>query len=53
MMAVPPQWTAGISRSARLRCLGNAVVPPQAVMAFQQLVMSLSLDIGTPSAEEG
>jgi len=30
MMGFPPGWVDGLSRTAALRCLGNAVVPPVA-----------------------
>lgn len=35
-------WTAGISRSARLHCLGNSVVPQQAAMAARLLLQELA-----------
>jgi DNA (cytosine-5)-methyltransferase 1 len=39
MMGVSVGWTdVGLSRSARLRCLGNAVVPLQAATAYRHLL---------------
>lgn len=37
MMGLPIGWTDGQSRTARLRGLGNAVVPAQAVLALAHL----------------
>jgi hypothetical protein len=38
MQGLPVGWTdVGITRRARLRCLGNAVVPRQAVAALSLL----------------
>lgn len=38
MMGFPPGWTAGVSRRARLRLLGNAVQPQVAEAAFVGLL---------------
>ncbi|MDE2096430.1 MAG: hypothetical protein KGL39_04230 [Patescibacteria group bacterium] len=40
MMAFPEGWTdgLGLSRTARLRCLGNAIVPAQAMAAWGSLL---------------
>jgi DNA (cytosine-5)-methyltransferase 1 len=39
MMGLPDYWVSGvdISRTAQLRCLGNAVVPQQARLAWALL----------------
>lgn len=37
MMGFGPGWTAGLQRTQRLRCAGNAVVPHQALRAYQLL----------------
>lgn len=37
MMGFPPGWTAGVSRTARLRLVGNAVQPQVAEAAFRGL----------------
>lgn len=37
MMGYPEDWTAGLSRTARLKCLGNAVVTRQALHALELL----------------
>lgn len=37
MMAFPAGWTAGLTRSQRLKALGNAVVPNQAYYALNRL----------------
>ena len=34
MMGFPADWTDGISRTQRLKMLGNAVVPQQAALAL-------------------
>ena len=34
MMGFPAGWTDGISRTQRLKMLGNAVVPQQAALAL-------------------
>ncbi len=34
MMCFPEGWTSSLKRTARLRCLGNAVVSPQAELAL-------------------
>lgn len=38
MMGMPEGWTEGLTRTAALRCLGNAVVPQQALLALSELV---------------
>lgn len=37
MMGFPPGWTEGVSRTARLRLVGNAVQPQVAEVAFRGL----------------
>jgi len=37
MMGFPAGWTAGVSRTQRLKMLGNAVVPQQAALALKLL----------------
>ncbi len=37
MMGFPEGWVDGLTRTAALRCLGNAVVPQQGVMALREL----------------
>lgn len=37
MMCLPAGWTEGISRTARLKALGNAVVWPQALAGIGSL----------------
>ena len=37
MMGFPPGWTDGVARTQRLKMLGNAVVPQQAVLALELL----------------
>lgn len=37
MMGYPEGWTAGLSRSKRLKALGNAVVPQQGALALSVL----------------
>ena len=37
MMGFPAGWTDGISRTQRLKMLGNAVVPQQAAFALTLL----------------
>lgn len=44
MMGFPPGWTAGVSRRARLRLLGNAVQPQVAEAAFRGLAGRLRLE---------
>jgi hypothetical protein len=34
MMGYPPGWTAGSARTHRLRMIGNAVCPQQAILAL-------------------
>jgi hypothetical protein len=46
MMGYPAGWVDGISRTAQLRCLGNAIVPLQAATAWAHL-----LGIGIQTAE--
>ncbi len=41
MMGFPPGWTAGVSRTARLRLIGNAVQPQVAEIAFRGLLERL------------
>jgi hypothetical protein len=38
MMGYEPGWCDGLTRTAKLRCLGNAVVPAQALAAYSQLL---------------
>jgi hypothetical protein len=38
MMGYPEGWTAGLKRNARLKALGNAVVPQQGTMALSLLL---------------
>lgn len=38
MMGYAPGWIDGLTRSAQLRCLGNAVITRQAVHAFSGLI---------------
>lgn len=38
MMGFPIGWTEGVSRTQRLKILGNAVVPGQANLALRHLV---------------
>jgi hypothetical protein len=45
MMGFPKGWVDGLSRTARLKALGNAVVPQQAQMALVEL---LARDWGSP-----
>src|SRR2546430_3648476 len=42
MMGFPPGWTEGHSRDARLRMLGNAVVPAVAALAWRELSATIS-----------
>ncbi len=44
MMGFPPGWTAGVSRTARLRLVGNAVQPQVAQAAFVGLLGRLAND---------
>ena len=37
IMGFPQDWTEGVSRTQRLKMLGNAVVPQQAALALQLL----------------
>lgn len=37
MMGFPIGWTEGVARTHRLRMLGNAVLPAQAVLALSLL----------------
>lgn len=37
MMGLPVGWTDGVKRTHRLRMLGNAVVPAQALLAMRLL----------------
>ena len=37
MMNFPAGWTDGMSRTQRLKALGNAVVPAQGALAFSTL----------------
>ena len=37
MMGFPQDWTEGVSRTQRLKMLGNAVVPAQAALALRLL----------------
>jgi DNA (cytosine-5)-methyltransferase 1 len=46
-MGFPRGWTEGLSRTARLRALGNAVVPAAAALAWREL----SAALGTRRAE--
>jgi DNA (cytosine-5)-methyltransferase 1 len=41
MMGFPEGWTAGLSRTAALKALGNAVVPQQGVLALTTLLRTL------------
>jgi len=41
LMGFDLDWTAGLSRTDRLRCLGNAVVPAQGAAAVRLLVATL------------
>lgn len=43
MMGFPPGWTHGVTRSARLRLLGNAVQPQVAAAAFVGLARVLEV----------
>lgn len=45
MMMYPKGWVDGLSRTAQLRCLGNAMVPLQAATAWAHL-------LGIPMATE-
>ncbi len=38
MMGFPTGWVDGLTRTAALRCLGNAVVAQQGVLALSSLV---------------
>lgn len=35
MMGYPPGWVDGIPKTAQLRCLGNAVCPPQGALGIR------------------
>ena len=48
MMGYPAGWVDGLSRTARLRCLGNAIVPAQAATAWAHL---LGIDLPTGEGE--
>jgi DNA (cytosine-5)-methyltransferase 1 len=41
LMGFPRGWTEGMSRTARLRALGNAVLPPVAALAWLELLGDL------------
>jgi DNA (cytosine-5)-methyltransferase 1 len=41
MMGLPSGWTEGVARTARLKMLGNAVVPQQAELAIRLLLNQL------------
>jgi len=41
MMGLPSGWTQGVARTARLKMLGNAVVPQQAELAIRLLLDQL------------
>jgi hypothetical protein len=41
LMGFPRGWTDGLSRGARLRALGNAVVPGVAALAWKELTATL------------
>lgn len=45
MMGLPPGWVTdvpGLSRSAKIRAIGNGVVPQQAAMAITSLLNCLA-----------
>jgi len=44
MMGFPEGWVDGLSRTAALRCLGNAVVPQVAELFGAQLIAHLEAE---------
>jgi DNA (cytosine-5)-methyltransferase 1 len=57
MMGLPPGWVTGVPglpRTARLRIIGNGVVPQQAAAALRLLIGAAALPAppasGTPAA---
>jgi hypothetical protein len=49
MMCFPEGWVDGLSRTAALRCLGNAVVPPQGEWALRLLTdAEVTSEMGRP-----